>query len=162
MKEFPLIEEISPFPQLIKLKKLQALLHYWQRRRRGADVLCLNFSLFPRDFDLTALQPPSRQQLLTLPPPCSYRDLTYWEPVRLKTYPHREKRQRQTGAGAQHSTYKHTHTHRHTHITLQMHLLMPDSLRCSAVQGDLYSELDGKQLLRHNESVYKKPCQNLH
>lgn len=35
MKEFPLIEEIGPFPQLIKLQfGLQALLHYWRRRRR--------------------------------------------------------------------------------------------------------------------------------
>lgn len=31
MKEFPLVEEISPFPQLIKLKPLWALLHYWQK-----------------------------------------------------------------------------------------------------------------------------------
>lgn len=39
MKEFPLIEEVSLFPQLIKLKfGLRALLHYWQRRRRGAGA----------------------------------------------------------------------------------------------------------------------------
>lgn len=74
MKEFPLVEEISPFPQLIKLKPLWALLHYWQKRgrrrkRRRAGVLCFNSSLFHTVFEPSAPLPSDGQQLLILHPP---------------------------------------------------------------------------------------------
>jgi len=59
-------------------------------------------------FDLTALLPLYRQQLLTLPLPCSCRDLTYWEPMRLNTHPHAEK-------GTQKQAHVHSTMHTSSH-----------------------------------------------